>query len=88
MASADEMAPAMTAVRVVRRLTVRAGPRRGIAGRARERLAAPDCAPMWSRGRPDRRHPPRRQVGVRDRGPAGSTVDSGTTVEVTVAKVC
>jgi hypothetical protein len=90
MASADGMAPAMTAVRVVRRLTVRVPDLGGESpDGARERLAAAGLRAdvVEAGGLIDDILPGGRSVCGTEPD-AGSSVDSGTTVEVTVAKVC
>jgi PASTA domain/Glucodextranase, domain B len=90
MASADGMAPAMTAVRVVRRLTVRVPDLGGESpDGARERLAAAGLrADVVTAGGLIEDFLPGDRAVCGTEPDAGSTVDSGSTVEVTVAKVC
>jgi PASTA domain/Glucodextranase, domain B len=90
MASAHGMRPSMTAVRVVRKLTVRVPDVTGDSpGNARERLAAAglDVEVHEGGGLIDQLLPVDRIVCGVEPGP-GSTVDSGATVTLTVAKVC
>lgn len=90
MASGDGLAPAMTAVRVVRRLTVRVPDVTGDSpGNAKERLAAAGLSVhvQEAGGLIDQLLPVDRVVcGVAP--DAGSMVDSGATVTIAVAKVC
>jgi hypothetical protein len=90
MASADGMAPAMTAVRVQRRLTIQVP---DVAGDspdgAEERLAAAGLrAELRTAGGLIEDFIPGERAVCGTEPDAGSTVDSGATVEVFVAKVC
>ena len=90
MASADGMAPAMTAVRVVRQLTVRVPDVAGDSpGNAKERLASAGLRVnvQEAGGLIDQLLPVDRVV-CGSEPDAGSTVDSGSTVTIAVAKVC
>ena len=90
MASADGMAPAMTAVRVVRQLTVRVPDVAGDSpGNAKERLASAGLHVnvQEAGGLIDELLPVDRAV-CGSEPDAGSTVDSGSTVTISVAKVC
>ena len=90
MATAPDRSPAMTAVRVVRRLTVRVPDVGGDSpDGAVERLAAAGLRPRLSDvgGVIDEILPVDREVCETD-PEAGATVDSGATVRVLVAKVC
>jgi hypothetical protein len=90
MASADGMTPAMTAVRVVRQLTVRVPDLGGDSpGNAKERLASAGLRVnvQEAGGLIDQLLPVDRAVCGTEPG-AGSTVDSGSTVTIRVAKVC
>jgi beta-lactam-binding protein with PASTA domain len=90
MASADGRAPVMTAVRVVRQLTVRVPDVTGDSpGNAKERLAAAGLRVSVQEGGGliDQLLPVDRIVcGMQP--DAASTVDSGSTVTISVAKVC
>ena len=90
MASVRGMRPSMTALRVVRKLTVRIPDVVGDSpGDARERLAAAGLSVEVHEGGGliDELLPVDRIVCSVDPD-AGSTVDSGATVTLTVAKVC
>jgi hypothetical protein len=90
MASADGRAPVMTALRVVRQLTVRIPDVGGDSpSDARDRLAASGLRVTVHEagGLIDELLPVDRIVCGTDPG-AGSTVDSGSTVDMTVSKVC
>jgi hypothetical protein len=90
MASADGLAPAMTAVRVVRQLTVRVPDVGGDSpGDAKERLAAAGLRVnvQEAGGLIDELLPVDRVV-CGSEPDEGSTVDSGSTVTITVSKVC
>ena len=90
MASVHGMSPAMTAVRVVRELTVRVPDISGDSpGDAKDRLAAAGLrvSVHEAGGLIDELLPVDRVVCGTDPG-AGSIVDSGSTISVTVSKVC
>jgi hypothetical protein len=90
MATARELAPAMTAVRVERRLTIRVPDVVGDSPNdAQARLAAAGLVVRTDDvgGVLDDLLPASRGVCETDPG-AGSTVDRGSTVKVSVAKVC
>ena len=90
MASADGMASSMTAVRIVRQLTVRVPDVAGDSpGNAKERLAAAGLHVnvQEAGGLIDELLPVDRAVCGSEPG-AGSTVDSGSTVTISVSKVC
>jgi hypothetical protein len=90
MASADGMAPAMTAVRVVRQLAVHVPDVAGDSpGNAKERLASAGLHVnvQEAGGLIDELLPVDRVV-CGSEPDAGSTVDSGSTVTISVAKVC
>jgi len=90
MASADGMAPSMTAVRVVRRLTVRVPDVGGDSpDGAKERLASAGLRVnvQEAGGLIDELLPVDRVV-CGSEPDAGSTVDSGSTVTISVSKVC
>lgn len=90
MATADERSPTMTALRVVRRLTVRVPDVRGDSpDGAVERLAGAGLRPRLRDvgGLIEELLPLGYEVCGTDPGD-GSTVDSGSTVDVLVAKVC
>jgi Glucodextranase, domain B/PASTA domain len=90
MASADGMAPAMTAVRVVRQLTVRVPDLAGDSpDNAKERLAAAGLrVDVHEAGGLIDELLPVDRVVCGSEPDAGSTVDSGSTVSISVAKVC
>ena len=90
MASADGMAPAMTAVRVVRQLTVRVPDVAGDSpGNAKERLASAGLRVnvQEAGGLIDQLLPVDRVV-CSSEPDAGSTVDSWSKVTIAVSKVC
>jgi Glucodextranase, domain B/PASTA domain len=90
MASADGMTPSMTAVRVVRQLTVRVPDVTGDSpGNAKKRLNSAGLRVNVNEagGLIDELLPVDRVV-CGSEPDAGSTVDSGSTVTIAVAKVC
>ena len=90
MASADGFAPSMTAVRIVRQLTVRVPDVGGDSpSDAKDRLAAAGLRVTVDEagGLIDDLLPVDRVVCGTKPG-AGSVVDSGSTIDVTVSKVC